>query len=116
MTIAAAGEEGDVFGFEICERCIEHFPARHDDDIDTANIFPPPEQLPGAPFRPVAIDGRPEFPRCGDAEPRHGGTIKHDENRHVTAVNLCPAGVDPLKLGAAPNAVRHRQATSIHGG
>ena len=78
-------------------------------------MFQPPEQLAGASFRPVAIDGRPEFPRRGDTQPRDGGTIKHDENRHVAAVNLCPAGVDPLELGAAPNAMRHRPATFVHG-
>jgi len=31
-------------------------------------------------------------------------------------VNLSPAAVDPLELGAAPNAIRRRQATSVHGG
>jgi len=36
-TIAAASEEGDVFGFESCERCIEHFPARNDDDVEASH-------------------------------------------------------------------------------
>ena len=114
--MAAAGEKSDVFGFDSCERCIEHFPARHDNDIEAANVFPPPEQLSGAPLRPIAINGRPEFPRGGNAQARCSRPIHHDEHRHVAAVDLYAVGVDSLELGAAPNAIRRRQATTIHGG
>ena len=54
-------ECGEVFGFEDGEGSIEHFPARHDDDIQAGIVLLPPEQFPGQPFRPVPLDGAPIF-------------------------------------------------------
>jgi hypothetical protein len=48
---------GSVVGFEAGEGGIEHFPARHDNDIDAGGELLPPEHLateaPGA----VAVNG-----------------------------------------------------------
>jgi hypothetical protein len=107
-------EEGEVIGFESCERCIEHFPARHDDDVEAANVFPPPEQLAGTPFGPVALDGRAQFPRRSDSKARRRHPVGHDEHRHEAAVNLRAGAVNPLELRPPANALGRSQALRRH--
>ena len=50
-------EGGVVIGFESGEGCIEHFPARHDDDVKAGSQFPPPEQFSCQAFRAITFDG-----------------------------------------------------------
>ena len=53
-----AAIEGDVvIGFETGEGCIEHFPARHDDDIEAGRQLPAPEQLSCQAFRAITFNG-----------------------------------------------------------
>src|SRR5882672_8262015 len=112
----AAVKQRDVVGLEMCERCIEHFPARHDDDVEAANLLSPPEQFPGTAFRPVPFDGRPNLPRGRHAEPRRAGTIDHREQRHETAMHFRAGVIDPLELGASADSLWRRQALILDGG
>jgi hypothetical protein len=102
----AAAEEDGIFGFETGKRCIEHFPARHDDDIEAADLPASSKQFPRPPFGPVALDGGPEFPGCRDSQSRLVSAIGHDENRHEAAVNLCAGVVDPLEFRASADPTR----------
>ena len=110
------GEESGVIGFEYSERCIEHFPTRHDDDVEAANIFSPPEELTGPTFRPVALDGGTKFPGRRHAKPWRRGPVGHDEHRHEPAVDLGAGTVNPLELRAAANPLRRRQTLIFHAG
>ena len=110
------GEESGVIGFECSERCIEHFPTRHDDDVEAANVFSPPEELTGSTLRPVAFDGRTKFPGRRHAKPRRRGPVGHDEHRHEPAVDLGAGTVNPLELRAAANPLRRRQTLIFHAG
>ena len=111
-----AGEESDVIGFECSERCIEHFPTRHDDDVEAANVFSPPEELTGLTLRPVALDGRTKFPGRRHAKPWRRGPVGHDEQRHEPAVNFRAGVVNPLELRAPANPFRRRQTLIFHPG
>jgi hypothetical protein len=55
------GEESGVIGFECSERCIEHFPTRHDDDVEAANVLSPPEELTGRRFARLRSTAEPSF-------------------------------------------------------
>ena len=45
-----------VIGFEAGEGGIEHFPARHDDDVGAGGHLVTPEHLAGEAFGAIAID------------------------------------------------------------
>jgi hypothetical protein len=109
-------EQGAVIGFEVSERCIEHFPTRHDDDIEAANVFLPPEQLAGAPLGAIPLDGRAQFPRRGDPEPGGRRSVVHDEHRHEPAMHLRAGAVNPLEFRPSANAFGRSQTLPRHGG
>jgi hypothetical protein len=52
----AAFERGTVIGFETDEGSIEHFPARHDDDVEAGGHLVAPEHLTSEALGAVAID------------------------------------------------------------
>jgi hypothetical protein len=112
--LAASGEQCGVVSFKDCERSIEHFPTRHDHDIEAANILTSPEQLAGTAFRPVALDSRAQLARGSHTKSRSRCPIWHDEHRHEPAVDLGARAVDSFKLGTAAYPVRRRQALFLH--
>jgi len=52
-----SGKGGRVIGFKAGKGRIEHFPARHEDDVQSRGRFLFPEQLAGKTFRPVPDNG-----------------------------------------------------------
>ena len=110
------GEESGVIGFECSERCIEHFPTRHDDDVEAANVLSSPEELTGPTLRPVALDGRTKFPGRRHAKSRRRGPVGHDEHRHEPAVDLDAGTVNPLELRPAANPLWRSQTPIFHAG
>jgi hypothetical protein len=96
-------EGGHVIGFKAGERCIEHFPARHDDDVETGRNLVAPKQLASEAFGAVSFHGRTEFPRCGHPQSRLSTSIGHHEQHHESAVNPDAGVVGSLELRAAPN-------------
>ena len=110
------GEESGVIGFECSERCIEHFPTRHDDNVEAANVLSPPEELTGPSLCLVTFDGRAKFPGRRHAKPRCRGAIRHDEQRHEPAVNFRAGVINPLELRAPANPFRRRQTLIFHPG
>jgi hypothetical protein len=59
-----SGERSGVVGFKAGERRIDHFPARHEDDVESRWRFPSPEQLAGETFGPVPDNSGANLP-CG---------------------------------------------------
>jgi hypothetical protein len=108
-TFAAAFEHGVVIGFEGVEGGIEHFPARHDHDVETGGDFMAPEHLSGEAFGAVPYDRRPEFPRGGHAKPGRGSAIRQHEKRHEAAMDTSAIFVNALEFGPAADAFGNRQ-------
>ena len=102
-------ENGVVIGFEAGEGGIEHFPARHDDDVETGGDFMAPEHLSGETLGAVPFDGRPEFPRGSHTEPRRGSAIRQHEQCHEAAMDPSALFVDALEFGPAADALGNRQ-------
>jgi hypothetical protein len=46
-----------IFSFKAGEGGIEHFPARHDDDVEGGGDFMAPEHLPGEAFGAIPFYG-----------------------------------------------------------
>ena len=106
---AVALENGVVIGFEAGEGGIEHFPARHDDDVDAGGDFMAPEHLSGEAFGAVPFDGRPEFPRGGHTKAWCGTAIRQHEQCHEAAMDPSAFFVDALEFGPATDALGNRQ-------
>ena len=107
---AVALENGVIVGFEAGEGGIEHFPARHDDDVEAGGDFMAPEHLSGETFGAVPFDGRPEFPRGGHTKTWCGTAIRQHEQCHEAAMDPSAFFVDALEFGPAADAFGNRQA------
>jgi len=104
-----SAEEIAVVGFKAGEGSIEHFPARHDDNIESRCDLIPPEDLSRQTLGAVAIDRRSHLARCRDAEPGAGATVRYDEQHHQPAVEFDARLVGPFELRSVPDANRPRQ-------
>ena len=102
-------EHGVVIGFEAGEGGIEHFPARHDDNVEAGGDFMAPEHLSGEAFGAVPFDGRPEFPRGSHTEPRRGSAVRQHEQCHEAAMDPSAFFVDALEFGPAADPLGNRQ-------
>ena len=84
---ATSLESSEVIGFKGGEGSIDHFPARHDDDIQAGGNLVPPEQFPSQSFGSVPYDGGAYLP-CGcDTQPGCLATVFHDEHGHEPALD-----------------------------
>lgn len=106
---AVAFENGVVIGFEAGEGGIEHFPARHDDDVEAGGDLMAPEHLSGEAFGAVPNDGRPEFPRGGHTETRCIPAICKHEQGHEASMDPSTILVNALEFGPAADALGNRQ-------
>src|SRR5690606_18729923 len=99
---------------EVCfnagERCIEHFPPRHDHDVESCRHLVTPEHFAGAALGAVALNGRPELPCGGHAEPRRRSAVRDDEEGHEPGVNPDPRLVRAFEFRPPPDAIGAPQA------
>jgi len=58
-----------VIGFKAGEGGIEHFPARHDDDVEAGLDLMTPEDLAGQPFDTISLNRSAQFPCRRDTKP-----------------------------------------------
>lgn len=106
-------------GFNLGEGSIEHFPARHNHDIQSRlgleswSDLVAPEQLPRQALRTISTDGRTQFAACSDAQPRVGAHIWNDDDGHESRVKSSPVRVHALELRASANALTGRQAERL---
>jgi hypothetical protein len=101
----SALESGKVVRFNDGEGCIEHFPSRHDDDVEASGHLVAPEQLAGTPFRPVPFDGGPDLLAGRDSETGLGPPIRHDEQHHETAVNPDAGAIGSFEFRPAADSI-----------
>ena len=107
---ARSGQKGEILGFNGGKGRIQHFPARNDDEVEPANRLMAPKDLAGEAFGAIAIDGRPQLSRGGNAQPCCRPGIRHDEQRHQTAVLAGAIRLGAFELGPAANPLRARQS------
>ena len=89
-------ERVGVVGFKGGEGSMEHFPARHNHDIqswlglESWSDLVAPEQLPRQALRAIPTDGRTQFTACGDTQPRVGARIRDNDDSHEACVKSSP--------------------------
>jgi hypothetical protein len=103
-------EGGTVVGVKAGEGRIEHFPARHHDDIEAGCKFVAPEELAGEPFGSIPFHRRADLAGGSHAEPGRRSTVRHHEQHHESAVDADACVVGALELGPAPDPLRSRQS------
>jgi len=102
-------EEIAVVGFKAEERSIEHFPPRHDDDIESRCDPIPPEDLTRQPLCAVALDRLAQLARRRNTESTSGATVRHDEERHQPTLDPHSCIVGAFELRSVPDTGRSWQ-------
>jgi hypothetical protein len=98
---------------------MEHFPARHNDDIQSGlrlenrSGLVTSEQLARAALCEIPVGCVSELPRRGDSQSRMRPSVWNHENRHETRVNPCSLSVCAFKLCAAADSFRGDEA-AVH--
>ncbi len=104
-------------GFNLGEGSIEHFPARHNDYVqswlcvENRRTFVAPEQLPCEALHAIPTNSRPQLTAGGDAEPRVCARVRNDDDGHESRINPSSFGIYAFKLGAPANPLMRRQPT-----
>lgn len=98
-----------VVSFEAREGCIEHFPARHENDVDACGQLALSEQFSREPLGAISHDGRADLTSCRYSKPRGDPPVRHNEQRHELAMDPDALFVGSLELRAATNAFVSRQ-------
>jgi hypothetical protein len=114
-------EKRAVVRFKAGEGSIEHFPARHNDDVERGCDLVAPEHFSRQALDAVSFDGRPQLPGRCYAQPRGPSAVRNDEDGHETALKPKSGVVRALEvrpmsnpLGAAQrlSACCHRSSTA----
>lgn len=113
--VVASFECAKEVGFNAGERCIEHFPPRHNDDVEPGRHLVTPEYFAGAALGAVALHGGAEFPCGRHAEPRRRSAVRDDEQCHEAGVNPDPRVVGAFEFRSPPYAIGAPQALRPHG-
>ena len=103
-----------VVGFKSGEGGIEHFPARHDNDIESTGNLVTPEQLARQAFRAVPDHGVPELTGRRHSEPEKRPLRREHEHGHEAAANPLPVTVNPFELWAASDTRCRGQTLAVH--
>lgn len=99
-------ECGTVVGFNLPPGCIDHLPARNNNDIQSCQWFATSEQLANEPFRPVPDDRVSNFLAGRNAEARRTDLVWQGEAGHQTSAVPSAVVVDSGEL--RPTAQFHR--------
>ena len=109
LTIAS-GKGCGVVDLKAGEGRIEHFSARHEDDIESGWRLLSPEQLAGKTFGPVP-DNRGAELSCGrNTESTPIAVVRRHEQSHEPAPQPQAVFIRPLKLRAPPDPLVSRKA------
>jgi hypothetical protein len=99
----ATGEGGGVIGLKAGEGGIEHFSARHEDDIEPGRRFLSPKQLPGKTLGPVSHNGGAKLSSGRYTESTPTAAVWRDKQRHEPACQAKAAFIRPLEFRAPAN-------------
>ena len=106
----ATGEGGGVIGLKTGEGGIEHFSARHEDDVESGWRLLSPEQLAGKTFRPVSDNCGAELSGCRNTESTPVTAVGRHKQSHEPAPQPHAVFIRPLKLGTPPDPLVSRKA------
>jgi hypothetical protein len=98
LVTVTSGEGGAVIGLKAGEGRIEHFSARHDDDIQARRRFLLSEQLAGETLGPVPHNRGAEFPGGGNAKPALFAAVLRDEQSHEPTGQPQAVFIRPLEF------------------
>ena len=119
LLTVTSGECGGVIGLKAGEGRIEHFPARHKDDIQPRRRFLFSEQLAGETLGPIPHHGGAEFSSGGDPEARPLAAVGRHEEGHEPARQPQAVLVRLLEFWAPSDAfvpgkaLRHRALAAL---
>jgi hypothetical protein len=88
---------------------IQHFPARHDNDVQAGSDLMTPEDLSSEPLGAISLNRDTELPAGGNTQPRHRTAVASDEEGHEPPGDPNTGCVRALKIDASPNALARRQ-------
>lgn len=97
------GEGACVIGLKAGKGRIEHFPARHDDDVESRWRFQSSEQLTGKALGPVPHDCGAKLPGSGHAQPAPCASVRGDEQRHEPAAQTLAVLISPFEFRTSSN-------------
>ena len=104
-----------VIGFKAGEGGIEHFPARHNNDVEAGVHLVAPEHLACEALGAIAVDRRANLPRRRHSQPRRGAIVWQHEYGHDPAVRFDSRLVDAFELGpAADPFILRRQRSAAY--
>jgi hypothetical protein len=118
---APLGDGVGIVDFKALKGGIEHFAARHDDDIERRSVLAWPalqgsEEFSRQPFRTIPINGGTQLPTCSHPESASGAGIGEHEDRHEPPVDSRSLLVDSFELGAAAHPLTRCQPTALRHG
>ena len=115
MRLALGSLESPVIvDFEAGKGSIEHFPPRNDHDVEACSAVGSAKYFTGEALGAVPLDGCPDLPGGGDAQPGRPVACQHKQG-HEPAVNPNTLLVDPLEFGPVADALGGRQRLAAHG-
>ena len=115
----ASGEGRGVVGFKAGKGCIEHFPAWHEDDIQSRRRLLSPEQLAGETFCPIPDNGGTELACGGNPESAPAAAVWRHEQDHEPAGQLQAVFIRALEFRTPSDplvsrkALRHRALARV---
>jgi hypothetical protein len=110
------GEGACVIGLKAGKGRIEHFPARHDDDVESRWRFQSSEQLTGKTLGSVPHDSRTKLPGRCHTQPASGASVRGNEQCHEPAPQALSVLIRPFEFRTSSNpfvpgqALRHGDA------
>ena len=110
------GEGACVIGLKAGKGRIEHFPARHDDDVESRWRFQSSEQLTGKTLGSVPHDSRTKLPGRCHTQPASGASVRGNEQCHEPAPQALSVLIRPFEFRTSSNpfvpgqALRHEGA------
>src|SRR5688572_33352548 len=96
-------EQGSKFRLDAIVRRLQHFAARHDDNVERGGGLVVAKQLANEPLRAVSLDGGAHFSRGCYTQTRRSRLPFPREHGHEAARALETCFVDELEVGPLPN-------------
>jgi hypothetical protein len=116
-TLTALLEGLGVVGFKDGEGSIEHFPARHNHNVESRlrveKGLVAPEQLPRETFCAISANSRSQLAAGRYSQPRVRARVRDNDDGHEPRVNPDSSRIRTFKLRAAANSLMGRQAARL---
>jgi hypothetical protein len=116
LVTVTSGEGGVVIGLKGGEGRMEHFSARHEDDIQARRRFLLSEQLAGETLGAVPHNRGSEFPSGGNSKPAPVAAVRRHEQGHEPAGQTQAVLIRLLEFRSPSNPILPGKALRHHPG